>query len=54
MPTQIQEYARNLYATLRHADRQSPSAIWVEMPPDDAQWLAVRDRLMRATRIPPE
>jgi L-threonylcarbamoyladenylate synthase len=54
MPAQVAEYARNIYATLRHADRQSPSAIWVEMPPDDPQWLAVRDRLLRATRMPPE
>jgi L-threonylcarbamoyladenylate synthase len=54
MPTQTSDYARNLYATLRHADRQAPSAIWIEMPPDEAQWLAVRDRLLRATRVPPE
>ncbi len=47
------EYARQMYSALRMADRQNPSAIWVELPPDDAQWIAVRDRLSRATRKAP-
>ncbi|HMB95465.1 MAG TPA: Sua5 family C-terminal domain-containing protein, partial [Tepidisphaeraceae bacterium] len=50
MPTDAADYARQLYAVLRHADRQSPAAIWIEMPPDEPQWLAVRDRLLRASR----
>jgi L-threonylcarbamoyladenylate synthase len=53
MPSEAVEYARQMYGTMRHADRQSSAAIWVEMPPDDAHWFAVRDRLMRATRNPP-
>ncbi|HVT89712.1 MAG TPA: L-threonylcarbamoyladenylate synthase [Tepidisphaeraceae bacterium] len=54
MPPKPVEYARHLYATLRHSDRQNPVAMWLEMPPDESQWLAVRDRLMRATRLPPQ
>lgn len=54
MPKQAADYARQMYAALRHADRQNPAAMWVEMPGDDPQWLAVRDRLMRATRLPPQ
>lgn len=43
-------YARTLYERLRLLDGQGLRAIYVEMPPDDPRWLAVRDRLMRATR----
>ena len=43
-------YAAQLYATLRRLDAQHPTAIFVEMPPDEPRWLAVRDRLRRATR----
>jgi L-threonylcarbamoyladenylate synthase len=52
MSPQPNDYARQMYAALRHADRQSPAAIWIEMPPDEAAWFAVRDRLLRATRVP--
>ena len=43
-------YARDLYQKLREAD-QCPGvrAIYVEMPPNVAEWAAVRDRLIRAT-----
>jgi L-threonylcarbamoyladenylate synthase len=54
MPRSPDEYARQLYAAMRHADRQSPAAIWIEMPPDTPEWLAVRDRLMRASRPAPK
>jgi L-threonylcarbamoyladenylate synthase len=53
MPADADEYARQMYAALRHADRLSPAAIWIEMPPDEPRWLAVRDRLMRASRTAP-
>ena len=43
-------YARDLYAALRAADESRPARIWIEMPPDVAQWRAVRDRLTRASR----
>ena len=42
--------ARSLYATLRHVDAARPDAIYVECPPDEAEWSAVRDRILRATR----
>lgn len=48
MPTQPQEYARIMYATLRHADEARFDCLFVEQPPDDDEWLAVRDRLQRA------
>ncbi|HEY7090072.1 MAG TPA: L-threonylcarbamoyladenylate synthase [Tepidisphaeraceae bacterium] len=53
MPNRPDDYARQMYAALRHADRQSPAAIWIEMPPDTPEWLAVRDRLSRASRPAP-
>jgi L-threonylcarbamoyladenylate synthase len=43
-------YARTLYERLRALDAQGLRAIYVEMPPDEPRWLAVRDRLIRATR----
>jgi L-threonylcarbamoyladenylate synthase len=54
MPTEADAYARQMYAALHHADRQSPAAIWVEMTPHTPQRLAVRDRLMSASRLPPQ
>lgn len=54
MPVNPTDYARQMYAALRHADRQNPAAIWLEMPGDEPQWFAVRDRLFRATRLPPD
>ena len=43
-------YAHDLYANLRSLDAANADAILIEAPPDDSMWLAVRDRLMRATR----
>jgi len=43
-------YARTIYDRLRSLDAQGLRAIYVEMPPDEPRWLAVRDRLIRATR----
>ena len=42
-------YAHDLYASLRALDHAGAKAILVENVPDDAAWLAVRDRLRRAT-----
>ena len=42
--------ARSLYATLRELDAGAPDAIWIELPVDAPEWLAVRDRIVRATR----
>jgi L-threonylcarbamoyladenylate synthase len=45
------EYARDLYANLRALDAANADAILIETPPeDDPGWLAVRDRLTRATQ----
>lgn len=40
--------AHELFAALRGFDAAGATAIWVEQPPDDARWEAVRDRLRRA------
>jgi L-threonylcarbamoyladenylate synthase len=50
MPSDPIEYARKLYSTLHAADNRRPAAIWVQMPPDEAIWNAVRDRLTRASK----
>ncbi len=50
MPASADDYARRLYAALREADDRRPDAIWVQQPPDQTQWDAVKDRLSRATR----
>jgi L-threonylcarbamoyladenylate synthase len=42
-------YAHDLYANLRELDRAEVASILIEAPPDDDAWLAVRDRLTRAT-----
>ncbi len=43
-----QAYARELYAALRHLDRQGYDRIVVQRPPDVAAWQAVNDRIGRA------
>ena len=43
-------YARHFYEVLRELDAMSLRAIFIEMPPDEPQWVAVRDRITRATR----
>lgn len=43
-------YARNFYARLRMLDAQQLRAIYIEMPPDAPLWVAVRDRILRATK----
>jgi L-threonylcarbamoyladenylate synthase len=41
-------YAHALYAALRKLDAQNLNAIYVEIPPEEIAWEAVRDRLNRA------
>ena len=48
-PPDAEGYARELYANLRTLDAAGADAILIETPPADAAWLAVRDRLARAT-----
>ena len=49
LPDDPAAYAAALYATLRAAEASGSSEIFVELPPDDPRWAAVRDRLSRAT-----
>jgi L-threonylcarbamoyladenylate synthase len=42
-------YARDLYAHLRALDSANADAILIEAVPNEAEWLAVQDRLARAT-----
>ncbi len=42
-------YAQELYAALRQLDSLGLKQIYIEDVPDSADWLAVRDRLKRAT-----
>lgn len=48
MPDDAAEAARQLFAVLRSFDDQGVKLIWVETPPDAAEWDGVRDRLQRA------
>jgi L-threonylcarbamoyladenylate synthase len=50
MPRDAAEYARRFYAVLRDLDARGLNTIYIEMPPDESQWAAVRDRIRRATR----
>jgi L-threonylcarbamoyladenylate synthase len=49
-PLAAAAYAHDLYANLRTLDAANADVILIEMPPGDDAWLAVRDRLARATR----
>lgn len=48
MPSAPEDYARELYATLRRLDVQDFDLLLLETPPTSPGWLAVNDRLMRA------
>jgi L-threonylcarbamoyladenylate synthase len=50
MPEDPDQYAHELYAVLRQLDTPETEIIFIEMPPDIPAWVAVRDRLTRATR----
>jgi L-threonylcarbamoyladenylate synthase len=49
-PISIEEYARTLYAALREGDSQGLSTICVIPPSGDGLAIAIRDRLLRASR----
>ena len=49
-PSDAAAYAHDLYANLRRLDNANADAILVEAVPAGEEWLAVRDRLERATR----
>jgi L-threonylcarbamoyladenylate synthase len=48
-PEESAGYARELYANLRTLDARGADEIWIEAPPDGPDWVAVNDRLRRAT-----
>ncbi len=48
MPDDAATTAQQLFAVLRAFDEQGVRLIWVETPPDEPAWDAVRDRLQRA------
>lgn len=48
MPQDAAAAAHELFAVLRELDAQGVALIWVETPPDSAEWDGVRDRLQRA------
>jgi L-threonylcarbamoyladenylate synthase len=50
MPQDADKTAQELFATLRAFDTQGATLIWVEIPPSDAPWDGVRDRLRRASQ----
>ena len=47
-PADAAGYAHDLYAKLRELDHAGCDAILVEQPPEEPEWLAIRDRLNRA------
>lgn len=50
MPARPEDYARVLYSTLHEADTSDCDVLLIALPPDDLQWMAVHDRVRRATR----
>ena len=54
LPNQPESYAKDFYAVLRSLDALGMPSIYIEMPPDKPQWLAVRDRIIRATKPLPD
>ncbi len=49
LPDDAAAYAAGLYAALRRLDATHPAAIIIERVPERPEWLAVRDRLERAS-----
>jgi L-threonylcarbamoyladenylate synthase len=48
-PAESAGYAQQLYANLRALDAREADEIWIEAPPDGPDWVAIGDRLRRAT-----
>ncbi len=48
-PSEAHAYAHDLYANLRALDHAGAAAILIEEVPGDSAWMAVRDRVTRAT-----
>ncbi len=54
LPADPRGYGAGLYTALRQLDAESPARLVIERVPDDANWLAVRDRLERASAPRPD
>jgi L-threonylcarbamoyladenylate synthase len=52
MPDDPQAVAFELFSVLREFDALGVPLLWVEEPPDTAEWEGVRDRLQRAAAAP--
>ncbi len=52
MPESAADYARRLYAVMRHFDRGVYASVLVETPPQTTEWSAINDRLSRASQRP--
>jgi L-threonylcarbamoyladenylate synthase len=48
MPAHPAQVAHELFAVLRQFDARGVRQIWVQTPPEGAEWEGVRDRLLRA------
>jgi len=48
MPQEPEAYAAKLYGTLHELDNEGFDWIAIELPPDEPEWAAIRDRLLRA------
>ena len=49
MPAEPADYGRLLYATLRRFDHEHFDRLLMEAPPDEPGWMAIADRLQRAS-----
>ena len=52
MPNEPTAYGRQLYATLRRFDNGQYDRLLLEAPPNDPNWMAILDRLQRASFVP--
>ncbi len=53
MPNESTAYGRQLYATLRRFDNGQYDRLLLETPPNNPDWMAILDRLQRASFVPP-
>jgi L-threonylcarbamoyladenylate synthase len=51
LPADAVEYAAGLYAVLHELDTLGLDQLVIESPPEDDMWLAIRDRLRRASQL---
>ncbi len=52
LPNNPEEMAESLYDTLHQMDSLNVALLLIEMPPKQSEWLAIRDRLRRASYTP--